>query len=115
MKCTAVPVVACQSTSTSSSTILSAAAVRSGEDDQSPGQTSDNPGPVSDHRTQVNPPQAIPEEVSDRKKKVKWPPMNDQKAWREFDEDISGMLENTLRGTSKRKLEVIGDLIHDFA
>ncbi len=98
-----------------SSTILSAAAVRSGEDDQSPGQTSDNPGPVSDHRTQVNPPQAIPEEVSDRKKKVKWPPMNDQKAWREFDEDISGMLENTLRGTSKRKLEVMGDLIHEFS
>ena len=29
--------------------------------------------------------------------------MTDEKAWREFDEDISMILENTLKGTSKRK------------
>ena len=33
--------------------------------------------------------------------------MADEKAWREFDEDISMMQENTLKGTSKRKLEVM--------
>ena len=41
--------------------------------------------------------------------------MSDVKAWCEFDEDISSMLENTLRGTSKIKLEVMGDLIYDYA
>ena len=86
---------------------------RSGECHQSPGQTRDNPGQVSDHSTQVNPPQEDAEEVIDRKKKIKWPPMADEKAWREFDEDISRMLENTLKGTSKRKLEVMGDFIYD--
>ena len=35
------------------------------------------------------------------------------KAWCEFDEDINMMLENTLKGTSKRKLEVMGDMIYD--
>ncbi len=40
--------------------------------------------------------------------------MNDQKACSKFDEVISRMLENTLKGTPKRKLEVMGDLIHDF-
>ena len=39
--------------------------------------------------------------------------MADEKAWCKFDEDISMMLENTLKGTSKRKLEVKGDMIYD--
>ena len=78
---------------------------RFGECHQSPGQTRDNLGQVSDHSTQVDPSQEDAEEVIDRKKKIKWPPMADEKAWREFDEDVSRMLENTLKGTSKRKLE----------
>ena len=47
----------------------------------------------------------------EKKRKVKWPAMADEKAWREFDEDISMMVVNTLKGTLKRKLEKMGDLI----
>ena len=86
-------------------------AERSGESQQSPGQTKDNKGQVSDHSTQVDPQQQSAKVVE--KKKVKWPTMADEKAWREFDEDITMMLENTLKGTSKRKLEVMGDMIYD--
>ena len=85
---------------------------RSGESQQSPGQTRDNQGQVSDHSTQVDPLQESAK-VVERKKKVKWPAMADEKAWRKFDEVISMMLENTLKGTSKRKLEVMGDMIYD--
>ena len=84
---------------------------RSRECHQSPGQTRDNPGEVSDHKTQVNNLQADAEEVIDRKK-IKWPPMADEKAWR-GDEVVSRMLENTLKGTSKKKLEVMGNFIYD--
>ena len=37
-----------------------------------------------------------------------------EKAWCDFDEDVGLMLENMLKGTSKRKLEVMGDLILTF-
>ncbi|XP_072047083.1 uncharacterized protein [Amphiura filiformis] len=115
MKCYAVSEAAEESSSPSSSTDnLLSEADRSGGSQQSPGQTRDNQGQVSDHSTQVDPPQGSSEEVVERKKKVKWPTMADEKTWREFDEDISMMLENTLKGTSKRKLEVMGDLIYDF-
>jgi hypothetical protein len=53
--------------------------------------------------------------VVERKAKVNWPAMSEEKIWREFDEDITQILENTLRGTSKRKLEVMGDLMYDVA
>ena len=39
--------------------------------------------------------------------------MADEKAWREFDEDVSRMLENTLKGISKGKLKMMGDFIYD--
>ena len=88
-----------------SNSILPKEADRSGDSQQSPGQTRDNPGQVSDHSTQVNSPLSNAEEVIGQKKRIKWSPMSDGKAWREFDEDISSMLENTLRGTSKIKLD----------
>ena len=40
--------------------------------------------------------------------------MADEKAWCEFYEDINTLLENMLKGTSKRKLEAMGDLIYDL-
>ena len=40
--------------------------------------------------------------------------MANERAWREFDDDISMMLENTPKRTLKRKLDVMGDLIFDF-
>ncbi len=49
----------------------------------------------------------------EKKRKMKWPAMADEKAWREFDEDISMMVVNNLKGTSKWKLEKMGDLIYD--
>ncbi|XP_072913309.1 uncharacterized protein [Hemitrygon akajei] len=39
--------------------------------------------------------------------------MADEKAWRVFEEYIGMILENTFVGTSKRKLEVMGDMIYD--
>ena len=112
-KCYAVPMAAEEGSSSSSTESLLSKADRSGESYQSPGQTRDNPGQVSDHSTQVDPPLESSVEVVEKKRRVKWPAMADEKAWREFDEDISMMLENTLKGTSKRKLEKMGDLIYD--
>ncbi len=44
---------------------------------------------------------------------MKWPAIANEKAWREFDEDSSMVVVNTPKGTSKRKLEKMGDLIYD--
>lgn len=45
---------------------------------------------------------------------MKWLAMIEEKVWFEFDKDITLMVGSTLKRTSKRKLEVMVDLIYDF-
>ena len=79
---------------------------------QSPGQTSDNLGPISDH--------IVGKSTTTKSRRSEWQKEEGQvttnKAWCEFNEDISRMLANTLKGTSsKRKLEVWVTSLDDFA
>ena len=90
-----------------------ATAIRTGEGRLAPGQTRDNPGQVSDQSTQVDPLFDGNGDEGERKRKVKWPAMADEKVQREFDEDLHMLLEISLKGSSKRKLELIGVTIYE--
>ena len=50
----------------------------------------------------------------ERKRRVKWPSMAEDGKWNDFDEDVVLVLENTLKGSSKEKLDAIGrvDIFH---
>ena len=54
------------------------------------------------------------EVIEGRKGKIKWSAMAEEREWCEFGEDITSILENNLKGTLKRKLEVMGDMIYNL-
>lgn len=49
--------------------------------------------------------------TDDRLERIKWPAMND-KQWKEFDEDVDGILEQVLLGTVERKLRSMSRLVY---
>ncbi len=53
----------------------------------------------------------IPKEVP-TKERVKWPPMNDDNAWKAFEETTDKVLETTLAGSIGRKAESQSTIIH---
>ena len=46
------------------------------------------------------------------KERVKWPPMNNHQAWKEFEEDVVQTLELALCGSVDRKVQVLANVIH---
>ena len=111
MKCTSVG--SDFSCGSSSSSLPQAMADRAGIKIQSPRKSRDNLGPVGNQSTRVY------SEPSDsgrmeRKRRVKWPSMAEDGKWNDFDEDVVLVLENTLKGSSKEKLDAIGrvDIFH---
>ena len=72
-----------------------------------PGETKENQGQLSKHSSTVDSAQPCGEEgIEGRKAKIKWPSMTQERERCEFDEDITSIVENNLKGTSKRKLKL---------
>ncbi|KAI8513308.1 hypothetical protein Bbelb_099470 [Branchiostoma belcheri] len=58
-------------------------------------------------------PESQPEENGEpRKSQVKWPPSNAEKEWNQLDEDLEGILENVLAGTTEKKIEAMMRIVH---
>ena len=46
------------------------------------------------------------------KERIKWPPMNDHQAWKEFEEDVVQTLEMALCGSVDRTIQVLANVMH---
>ena len=115
MRCSAIPSPAEDQQLPTSNTDSPGSVHRSGGSHLPPGETEDSQGQVPNHSSTADSAQPCGEEVIEgRKAKIKWPAMAEEKEWCEFDEDITSILENNLKGTSKRKLEVMGDMIYNL-
>ena len=115
MRCSAIPSPAEDQQLPPSNTDLPDPVHRSEGSHQPPGETEDSQGQVSNHNSTVDSAQPCGEEVIEGwKAKIQWPAMAEEREWCEFDEDITSILENNLKGTSKRKLEVMGDMIYNL-
>ena len=52
------------------------------------------------------------QEIENTKQRIMWPKTADEKTWKDFDFEVSLLLENTLQGPAERKLKSMSHLIY---
>ena len=81
----------------------------------SPSKTEVEQVPVTNHSAQHHRgwTQSLPDRVISER--IRWPPANNKKAWRDFDEDVSEIIQATSSGNIDQRLHTMSKLIVGYA
>ena len=79
-----------------------------------PSQSAEENSPVENHSASSHQAEEDKAEDTGRLARIKWPPLSDKKAWEEMDEDLSKVLELSLKGDIKKKLQAMGRITYSY-
>lgn len=79
-------------------------------------ETQEEPGQESPHSAQnLRARGAQPPGISQHQRRVQWPPASKGSEWQQFDDDMDGILEATMKGGADRKLQTMATVVISIA
>ena len=79
-----------------------------------PSQLEENASQVYNHSAQSHQVEETESEESSRKAKIKWPSLAEKQAWKEMEEDLTRVLELSLKGEIQNELRVLGETVYSY-
>ncbi len=80
-----------------------------------PGETQEGPGQEATHRAQSLHAPEPPNPSRVVQQRIKWPPASKRSEWLQFDEDVSNILQATVKGDADSRLQTITTIIFSYA
>ena len=83
------------------------------------GEAEESPSPEENHSAEnlnvKGSPKVSTPLDSPVKERIKWPPMNDNKRWKAFEEDAVQTLNMVLKGSIEKRMEIFTNILHSMA